>query len=130
MAGGSWEYMASFLESGADSSYADEMRAKSDTEKAYMEMYAGNGQTSSSEDRQANYDANSQKYGDAIYETSSHWNSISGSWNSDYSCFPYLTYPFFVRGGVYYYTTSAGVFAFNSGAGGGSSGCGFRAVAL
>ena len=130
MAGGSWEYMASFLENGADSSYADEMRAKSDTEKAYMEMYAGNGQTSSSEDRQANYDANSQKYGDAIYETSSHWNSISGSWNSDYSNFPYLTNPFFIRGGNFINSPDAGVFAFVHTTGGGSRTYGFRAVAL
>ncbi len=130
MAGGSWEYMASFLENGT-SSYATTMKGDdyTDTEKSYMEMYAGNGQTSSTTDRQANYDANSQKYGDAIYETSSAGTGYN-SWNKDYSHFPYLTDPFFLRGGADNNSTGAGVFAFISVTGGGCTYYGFRAVAL
>ncbi len=130
MAGGSWEYMASFLSNGT-SSYATTMKGDNytDTEKSYMEKYAGNGQTSSLEDRQANYDANSQKYGDAIYETSSA-GARSTSWNADYSNFPYLTNPFFIRGGNFIHSPNAGVFAFAQRTGEGSRTYGFRSVAL
>ena len=37
-------------------------------------------------------------YGDAILETSSSGNSLSGSWNNDYSYFVVTSSPFFVRG--------------------------------
>ena len=47
-----------------------------------------------------NYKQNYMRYGDAVYEVSTEgeWN-ISRGWNSDYSSFLRLDYPFFVRGG-------------------------------
>jgi hypothetical protein len=52
-----------------------------------------------SDTRPLNYDANSSKYGDAIYEVSTNGDSpYSNSWYSDSSNFVYLN-PFMIRGG-------------------------------
>ena len=67
---------------------------------------------------QNNFNINTKIYGDAVRETASSnagtlnsdWNT--SSWNSDYSNFPKNTEVFFVRGGSYFDTTSAGAFAF------------------
>ena len=125
MAGGSWEYMASYLEN-ATNTYATNFK-KFNTK--YQTTYKGTGETSSTEDRTANYEANKEMYGDAVWETS---NGANGgySWNGDYSCFPSLTIPFFMRGGHFSYGSSAGVFYFISDAGGSGAYYGFRAVAL
>ncbi len=126
MSGGSWEYMASFLANGT-TSYATSMKTKP---AKYIEQYAGTGATESAEDRQANYEANTNVYGDAVYETSSKGDGTPSSWNGDYSNFPYLSSPFFVRGGEYSYTAGAGVFYFYRHWGGSYHYCGFRVVAL
>ena len=97
MSGGSWEYMASFLTNGT-TEYATTMKTKP---AKYIDQYAGDGATSSAADRQANYDANTSIYGDAVYETSLKGDGTQSSWNQDYSDFPYLTIPFFGRGGNY-----------------------------
>ena len=126
MSGGSWEYMASFLANGA-SSYATTMKTKP---AKYIEQYAGTGVTESAEDRQANYEANTNVYGDAVYETSSKGDGTQSSWNGDYSNFPCLRGPFFIRGGSYTGTASAGVFFFDRNWGGSLHHFGFRVVAL
>ena len=126
MSGGSWEYMASFLANGT-TSYATSMKTKPEK---YIEQYAGTGATDSAEDRQANYEANTNVYGDAVYETSSKGDGTQSSWNGDYSYFPYLSGPFFMRGGDYRSTASAGVFFVHRNWGGSVDGCGFRVVAL
>ena len=123
MNGGSWEYMASFL-TNATNTYATTMKKKP---AKYIEQYAGTGE--SAEDRQANYEANTNVYGDAVYETSSKGDGTQSSWNGDYSSFPYLVYPFFLRGGNYG-TASAGVFYFSHNWRGSGHVCGFRVVAL
>ena len=116
MSGGSWEYMASFLANGT-TSYATSMKTKP---AKYIEQYAGTGATESAEDRQANYEANTNVYGDAVYETSSKGDASNSSWNGDSSGFPVLGGPFFERGGDYHSTTSAGVFDFYRNWGGSS----------
>ena len=58
-----------------------------------------------------NYNANSSKYGDAVYETSANGNTSNGSWYGDYSNFPYTLFSFFERGGCCSNVTHAGVFA-------------------
>ena len=126
MSGGSWEYMASFLANGTNE-YATTMKTKPEK---YIEQYAGTGATDSAEDRQANYEANTNVYGDAVYETSSKGDGTQSSWNGDYSYFPYLSNPFFVRGGYYGNTAFAGVFYFYLSWGGSYRTCGFRVVAL
>ena len=126
MSGGSWEYMASFLANGT-TSYATSMKTKP---AKYIEQYAGTGATDSAEDKQANYEANTNVYGDAVYETSSKGDGTPSSWNGDYSYFPCLSYPVFVRGGDCYDTAGAGVFYFYPNWGGSGPHCGFRVVAL
>ena len=59
-----------------------------------------------------NYNANSSKYGDAVYETSSNGNSNNGSWYNNASYFIYTVWPFFDRGGYYKSNFKAGMFCF------------------
>ena len=47
-----------------------------------------------------NYSANSDKYGDAVYETSRYGDQHYQSWNFGNSMFPSTSGPFFNRGGV------------------------------
>ena len=84
--------------------------------------------------RQNNFKNNTKIYGDAIRETTSDnagtsnsgWNT--SSWNSDYSIFPALFVPFFLRGGTLWAGTYAGAFAFNCNIGDSSYYAGLRAV--
>ena len=96
----------------------------------YIDQYEGTGVTSSAADRQANYEANKDVYGDAVYETSEKGDGSQSSWNQDYSNFPHLTIPFFARGGNYHDSTHAGVFNFVDAWGGSNNRSGFRVVAL
>ena len=125
MSGGSWEYMASYLEEATNSYVQNFLKI----EDKYQTRYKGNGETSSTEDRTINYEANKEMYGDAVWETS---NGCSGyySWNSDYSYFPCFTSPFFLRGGYFDGKNGAGVFYFGSTSGDTNDYYGFRCVAL
>ena len=124
MSGGSWEYMANYLGSATGNSYVNSFLKLNEK---YQTSYAGDGRTSSTEDRTTNYKANQGKYGDAIWETS---NGCNGqfSWNQDYSSFPYTDVPFFLRGGVYNNSTNAGPFCFDISGGGGGGSHSFRVV--
>ena len=76
-----------------------------------------------------NWTANILIYGDAIRETSTAGTG-SNSWYSDYSHFPGLYNPFFVRGGSYYNDTDAGLFFFGRNSGRSTCNTGFRAVVV
>ena len=67
-------------------------------------------------------------YGDAVLETSTTGGGASGSWNSDYSNFPYSSSPFFIRGGYFDGGAYAGTFAFNGTNGYPDYDYGFRVV--
>ena len=122
MAGGAWEYVAGYLsEITALTNYTTLASADS----KYKDVYAG-----TSSNRNTNYNANTGKYGDAVYETSSSGDSSTGSWDSSYSCFPYSSYPVFRRGGLANYGSSAGVFAIGSITGDASTDHSFRPVVL
>ena len=108
MSGGAWEYVANYLESATSNDYVINFLSK---DKKYQTQYAGTGATSSTADRTINYEANKEKYGDAIWETSNGCNGQS-SWNLDYSYFPYIDNMFFLHGGNYNGSTGAGVFYF------------------
>ena len=94
----------------------------------------GNAITNIDAASQQNFVANSKIYGDAVRETNSGkagtsesgWNY--SSWTSDYSCFPALDVPFFVRGGFLWSGSLAGVCAFYRSYGYGYFNDGFRAV--
>ena len=124
MSGGSWEYMANYLGSVTGNQFVSKFLT---IESKYQTPYAGTGATDSTVDRTKNYEANKEKYGDAIWETSNGCNS-QYSWNADYSYFPYTSSPFFVRGGDYNGGFTAGPFYFDSSSGWGGSHCSFRIV--
>ena len=106
MSGGAFEYVAGYVNNGNSSltNYGQSLvNGDAKTKNVYSK--------GSSDNATDNYNANSSKYGDAVYETSTN-GSGSTSWYGDYSYFPYTSGPFFGRGGSYVYGTSAGVFFF------------------
>ena len=120
MSGGAWEYVAGYVNNGNSSltSYGSSLvNGDAKTKNVYSKA--------SSDSYENNYNANSSKYGDAVYETSA---SGSTSWYGDYSDFPYTSIPFFRRGGGYYNGTVAGVFCFNYSSGASDSYYSFRPV--
>ena len=107
MSGGAWEYVAGYVNNGNSSltSYGSSLvNGDAKTKNVYSK--------GSSDNATDNYNANSSKYGDAVYETSANGNSSNGSWYGDYSTFPNASYPFFRRGGICNDGADAGVFYF------------------
>lgn len=105
MAGGACEYVAGYLsEITALTNYT----TLASVDPKYKDVYAG-----TSSNGTTNYNANTGKYGDAVYETSSSGYSNHGSWDSSNSYFPYSSRPVFIRGGHAYDGSNAGVFAFD-----------------
>ena len=107
MSGGAWEYVAAYVNNGDSNltSYGSSLvNGDAKTKNVYSK--------GSSDSRDNNYSANSGKYGDAVYETSTN-GSGSTSWYGDCSIFPYSSIPFFRRGGHYSNGTGAGVFYFD-----------------
>ncbi|NLM63343.1 MAG: hypothetical protein GX190_03420, partial [Mollicutes bacterium] len=94
-------------------------------ESKYKDVYiVGSSDTGSN-----NYEANKNKYGDAIYETSSSYVS-SNSWNIDYSYMPNSSNPSFPRGGYYNDGTDAGAFNFSYSHGGANLSSSFRPAVI
>ena len=123
MSGGAWEYVAGYVNNGDSNltSYGSSLvNGDAKTKNVYSKA--------SSDNNTNNYNANSGKYGDAVYETSANGNTGNGSWYGDYSYFPLTSVPFFVRGGDYGNGTSAGVFCFNYYSGNSYSHGSFRPV--
>ena len=123
MSGGAWEYVAGYVNNGNSSltSYGSSLvNGDAKTKNVYSK--------GSSDDITDNYNANSSKYGDAVYETSANGNTSNGSWYGDYSSFPYTSYTFFGRGGICNGGTNAGVFCFGIGNGVNDSYSSFRPV--
>ena len=124
MSGGAWEYVAGYVNNGNGNltSYGSSLvNGDAKTKNVYSK--------GSSDNATDNYNANSSKYGDAVYETSSNsaspWNL---SWYGDYSSFPSTSYPFFARGGYYNNGAYAGVFCFNGDYGNSNGNGSFRPV--
>ena len=122
MSGGAWEYVAGYVNNGHGNltNYGSSLvNGDAKTKNVYSKA--------SSDSYENNYNANSSKYGDAVYETSTN-GSGSTSWYGDYSYFPYAGGPFFIRGGDYNDGTNAGVFYFGYYNGYSSSYVSFRPV--
>ena len=122
MSGGAWEYVAGYVNNGHGNltNYGSSLvNGDAKTKNVYSKA--------SSDSYENNYNANSSKYGDAVYETSTN-GSGSTSWYGDYSYFPNTSSPFFKRGGVYHNGTNAGVFYFYYHNGVSNSGASFRPV--
>ena len=129
MSGGAYEYVAAYVNNGNSNLNTNGSSLVNETRSYMKDVYdMGSGDT-----RAANYAANSDVYGDAIYETSSGTYNSSGdsnaqSWHGDSSFFPYSTGPFSRRGGGSGIGSVAGAFFFDSSHGGAGSNSGFRPV--
>ena len=128
MSGGSWEYVAAYVNNSyvvsGQEPYTYGINVINGVSKT-KDVY-NMGTTDTLADF---YTAAAGIYGDAVYETSSS-GSESNSWYRDYSNFPYSRYPFFVRGGYYSYESSAGIFAFGGSGGYIHNGISFRPVLI
>ncbi len=82
----------------------------------------------SSDTAQLNYEINKNKFGDAIFETSSSY-SENNSWFQNSSSMPTLNDAWFSRGGLYS-ETGAGLFSFTKNAGHASADWTFRPVII
>lgn len=92
----------------------------------YKDLY-----TSSTVSQNEVYLANSNKIGDAVYETSTSSNSpYKNSWYGDNSNMPFSNYPFFTRGGYHASNTTAGLFSFQQYDGSAAPSIGFRPVVM
>ena len=120
MSGGAHEYVAAYVngENNRLIIYGKalingETKTKNVYEKASRDYY------------EDNYNANSSKYGDAVYEVSKSGGYYS-SWYGDYSHFPDFYGYFFERGSGYSRGAYAGVLAFHYSSGGSTNGYSFR----
>ena len=107
-----WEYVAGYILNSSGATNRNTYGASLMSVAAkYRTVYPHN---SSSDNYNNNWTATNvaTRYGDAVKETSTA-GSGSTSWNGDSSHFPYSSYPFFIRGGIYGVGASAGLFAFN-----------------
>ena len=71
MSGGSWEYVAGILKDYKSNSDRYDFSNSDIYQNKYFDWYDGN-----SSDRNTNYNVNTRKYGDAVYETSNSGNSL------------------------------------------------------
>ena len=122
--GGSWEYVASYVNYGSSSSdltnggtTSGDLYGSGDeqsTSTKYKTVYTASG-TSESDSYNLLSTGNTIKKGDAIFETSTSYTGIT-SWNNGtgnkvLSYFPNTSYPFFLRGD-HFNNTGTGMFAF------------------
>ena len=112
MSGGAIEYVAAYV-NNADDSLTKYGSSLVNGEAKTKNVYNVGG---SSGGHKIDYNANSAKYGDAVYETSENGWTNNKSWYNDYSYFPTGSLPFFGRGGGYSYDTITGVFYFSNSA--------------
>ena len=122
MAGGAWEYVAGIYTGGSSNDNRSKLWDSNNSK--YVDKYTN------TTDSQSTYYGNTDKYGDAVYETSSSGYSDTGSWDSSYSTCPDSSSPVFVRGGHVNNGSYAGVFAFSNVSGGANTGSSFRPVVL
>ena len=141
MSGGTWERTAGLVNNGNSNltTYGSQIISDLNNGKStrYITVYPHDSSKDSTSitntdanlntANQANYVKNTKIYGDGIRETSTAGTRKS-SWYSDYSYFAGLTYPFFLRGGIYGDTSGAGLFSFGRSYGGSGYNNGFRSV--
>ena len=131
MSGGAWEMVAAYVDNGDNSLTSNGNNLYMSIDTKTKNVYAKGSEDTSL----ANYNANTSKYGDAVYETSvgtynGSGTSDSQSWYDDYSDFPCLSRPFFYCGSGYNSTTLAGIFSFGSYYGNASNNYSFRLVLI
>ncbi len=128
MSGGSYEYVAAYVDNGNDnlSNYAQKLTEAKSNASWTVNVY----KKADSESYSANYSANNNKYGDAIWETSNNSSASGNSWFLEFSCFPNLGTGVFGRGAYYGYNKLAGLFFLINCGGNGDDNGGFRPVLI
>ena len=133
MSGGTWERSAAIVNNGDGNlnTYGKAIMNALNNGKSseYVTVYP-KGETSGQsidDASKSNYSANTKIYGDAIRETSTAGVGQT-SWYSDYSYFVGADSPFFLRGGLFWYTSGAGLFCFHRVGGNSGYDGGFRSV--
>ncbi len=123
MSGGSWEFVAAYLNNGNTNARLTTFKSISEHEK---QIYIGDG-AATTEGRIENLEANSALYGDAVYETCSD-DAVTGrkAWNTDYTYYIDTTNMFLRRGGSTSTTDYSGTNAFYYATGASSANIGFR----
>ena len=115
LSGGVWERTAGYINNGNSNlgTYGAIVITGGDTSTKYATVYPHVSSEGSDIDTASknNYQVNTKIFGDAIRETSTS-GTLSSSWNGDYSYFPALVSPFALRGGYYWGSSIAGLFAF------------------
>ena len=107
MAGGSWEYVAAYVNNG-DSNLTTNCLSLINAAAKYKDVYA----VGSTDVDVNNYTAASGKYGDAVYETSASGNA-DVAWDNTNAYMPSWSEPVFIRGGRAYSNMYVGLFSFN-----------------
>ena len=130
MSGGSWEYVAGFVDNGHTN--LNDGLTLIEAAGEYKNVYKaitedGSLATSGNDNGAKNYEAMKDIFGDAVYETSK-TESGSASWLGDGSGCPYFSYPFFIRGGAHYNGGTAGLFCHGCSTGEGRISNSFRPV--
>ena len=123
MSGGAYEYTAAYVNNGnkeLSSNGANLVNGAAYTKDVYTK--------GSEDDGETNYNANSSKYGDAVYETSNHYSNSRGAWDGNYALYPETVRPFFLRGCTFDLRGWAGLYAFNNDYGIARSSYSFRPV--
>lgn len=128
--GGAWEQVASYV--GNNNSNLTTNGSSLISGASYTKEVYGVGSDDSANN---NYITAINKYGDAIYETSSGtWNTSGDNnkqaWYGETSYFSAGNKPFFYRGGEHNSSAGSGLFAFNSNTGAGSPNESFRPVLI
>ena len=145
ISGGTWERTASYVANNHENllQYGKSVAYNGDTLKTESTKYTmvyphdsalDNKEVANTEENlnkanAANYNKNTKIYGDAIRETSTAGTGRE-AWNSDYSYFAGLYYPFVGRGGNLWDSSDAGSFSFDRGDGTSHYGFGFRPVVV
>lgn len=124
MSGGAYEYTAAYV-NNAHANLITYGSAILDADIRYKNIYS----VGATDSQLANYNANKNVIGDAIYETSSSY-SGSNSWYGDSSFMPYTSYIWFARGGNYSDQAKAGLFAYASSFGNATTNHTFRPVVI
>lgn len=123
MAGGAWEELAAYI----DNEEGRENLNNYGSSLINAPSYAKDVYSASAEDNRVNnYQANSNRYGDAIWETSNNGEG-SSLWYNSYMDFLHTTSPFLYRGGSYGHVPSIYSLGANTGYAGDSR-HGFRVV--
>ena len=152
LSGGTWEITSSYVANGNSylQTYGKSMTYKDDTLKTastkYTTIYPHNSTYDNTTISKAyenlivanrnNFKENVKIYGDAVRETTSENAGTSNNgwyisaWNMDYSGFPGLYAPFFLRGGGLWNNHIAGLFSYEHVYGNGGYHMGFRAVVV